>query len=127
MRARFWIIWVCGTSDELQIADRIDGHIAQDFEQCEVSVGEAAGAMVLNGLGFVQQSLSLYLTPQSFEARPTERLIREGIQPEHLNDDTLGRALDSLYYYGVTELFRDLSAHAARKLSGSGSYPGLLI
>ncbi|MFB6232280.1 MAG: IS1634 family transposase [Salinibacter sp.] len=70
--------------------------------------------MVLNGLGFVQQAL--YLTPQFFKARPTERLIGEGIRPEHLNDDTLGRALDSLYDYGVTELFRDLAAHGAAQL-----------
>lgn len=66
------------------------------------------------GLGFVQQSL--YLTPRFFNNRPTERLIGEGVEPEHLNDDALGRALDSLYDYGVTELFRDLSAHAATQL-----------
>jgi len=65
-------------------------------------------------LGFVQQSL--YLTPRFFKNRPTERLIGEGVEPEHLKDDTLGRALDSLYDYGVTELFRDLSAHAATQL-----------
>lgn len=70
--------------------------------------------MVLNGLGFVRQSL--YLTPQFFETRPTERLIGEGIEPEHLHDDTLGGALDSLYEYGVTELFRDVSAHAVDQL-----------
>ena len=32
----------------------------------------------------------------------------------------LGRALDDLFEYGVTELFRDLAAHAAEKL-GLGS------
>ena len=38
-------------------------------------------------------------------------LLGPGILPEHLNDDTLGRALDALYIYGVTELFRELAAH----------------
>ena len=105
---------VAGMYDELQIGTRIDEHIAQDFEEREVSIGQAVKAMVLNGLGFVQQSL--YLTPQFFKARPTERLIGEGIRPEHLNDDTLGRALDSLYDYGVTELFRDLAGHGAAQI-----------
>ena len=106
---------VAGMYEELEIGNRLDEHISQDLTQREVSVGQAVKAMVLNGLGFVQQSL--YLTPQFFKARPTERLIGKGIRPEHLNDDTLGRALDSLYDYGVTELFRDLSAHAAEKLN----------
>ena len=105
---------VAGMYDELEIGDRIDEHIAQDFKQRKVSVGQAVKAMVLNGLGFVRQSL--YLTPQFFETRPTERLIGEDIEPEHLHDDTLGGALDSLYEYGVTELFRDVSAHAIEQL-----------
>jgi transposase len=105
---------VAGMYDELEIGKRIDEHIAQDFEQRKVSVGQAVKAMVINGLGFVRQSL--YLTPQFFEARPTERLIGEGIEPEHLHDDTLGGAMGSLYEYGVTELFRDVSAHAVEQL-----------
>lgn len=105
---------VAGMYDELEIGERIDEHIAQDFEQRKVSVGQAVKAMVLNGLGFVRQSL--YLTPQFFETRPTERLIGEGVEPKHLHDDTLGGALDSLYEYGVTELFRDVSAHAIERL-----------
>jgi len=105
---------VAGMYDELEIGRRIDSCIAQDLDQREVSVGQAVKAMVINGLGFVQQSL--YLTPRFFKNRPTDRLIGEGVEPEHLNDDALGRALDGLYDYGVTELFRDLSAHAAVRL-----------
>jgi transposase len=71
-------------------------------------------ALVLTGLGFVQQRL--YLTAQFFGKMPTDRLIGEEVRPEHLNDDVLGRALDDLYDYGVTELFRDLATHAAEKL-----------
>jgi transposase len=105
---------VAGMFEELEIGDRIDEHIAQDFEKREVSVGQAVKAMILNGFGFVQQRL--YLTPEFFERVPTERLIGEGVQPEHLNEGVLGRALDDLYDYGVTELFRDVAAHAAGKL-----------
>jgi len=105
---------VAGMYDELEIGSQIDARLSQDLVRREVSVGQAVKAMVLNGLGFVQQSL--YLTPRFFKNRPTERLIGKGIEPKHLNDDALGRALDSLYDYGVTELFRDLSAHAASQL-----------
>ncbi|WP_251951886.1 IS1634 family transposase [Salinibacter ruber] len=109
---------VAGMFEELEIGDRIDEHIAQDFDEREVSVGQAVKALVLNGFGFVQQRL--YLTPKFFERVPTERLIGEGVRPEHLNEGVLGRALDDLFEYGVTELFRDVAAHAAGKL-GLGS------
>ncbi|MCS3783600.1 transposase [Salinibacter ruber] len=105
---------VVGMFEELEIGDRIDEHIDQDLDEREVSVGQAVKAMVLNGFGFVQQRL--YLTPQFFERVPTERLIGEGVQPEHLNHGAEGRTLDDLFEYGVTELFRDLAAHAAEKL-----------
>ena len=109
---------VAGMFEELEIGDRVDEHILQDFDEREISVGQAVKALVLNGFGFVQQRL--YLTPQFFERVPTERLIGEGVQPEHLNEGVLGRALDDLFEYGVTELFRDVAAHAARRL-GLGS------
>jgi transposase len=105
---------VAGMFEELEIGDRIDEHIAQDFEEREISVGQAVKALVVNGFGFVQQRL--YLTPQFFERLPTDRLIGDGVKPEHLNEGVLGRALDDLFEYGVTELFRDLAAHAAEKL-----------
>lgn len=105
---------VAGMCDELEIQQQIDERIVQDFEQREVSIGQAVKAMILNGLGFVNQRL--YLVPFFFETKPTERLLGEGVHPEHLNDDTLGRALDALHAYGVTELFRDLAAHAAEHL-----------
>ena len=90
---------VAGMFEELEIGDRIDEQIAQDFEEREVSVGQAVKAMVLNGFGFVQQRL--YLTPQFFERVPTERLIGEGVRPEHLNHGVLGRALDDLSSTGL--------------------------
>jgi transposase len=100
--------------DELELGTVIDQRIAQDSTQRHVSVGQAVKAMVLNGLGFVNQRL--YLVPHFFDTKPTERLVGEGILPQHLNDDTLGRALDALFEAGVTEIFRDLAAHAASRL-----------
>lgn len=105
---------VAAMFDELDLGQEIDRRVTQDLGQRKVSVGQAVKAMVLNGLGFVNQRL--YLFPAFFETKPTERLLGPGILPEHLNDDSLGRALDRLYEAGVTELFRDLAAHAAARL-----------
>ena len=114
---------VAGMYEELEIGDRIDEQVAQDFQERNVSIGQAVKALILTGLGFVQQRL--YLTAQFFEKMPTDRLIGEEVRPEHLNDDVLGRALDDLYDYGVTELFRDLAAHAAQKLGLSSRFAHL--
>jgi len=39
-----------------------------------------------------------------FVGKATEHLLGEGVRPEHLNDDRLGRVLDKLYW-GLTEIF----------------------
>ena len=105
---------VASMFDELGLGEVLDEVIPQDQVQRKVSVGQAVKAMVLNGLGFVNQRL--YLVPRFFENKPTERLIGQGIRPEHLNDDTLGRALDALYVHEVTALYARLSVQAARRL-----------
>jgi transposase len=79
-----------------------------------VTTGHAVKAMVLNGLGFINQQR--YLVPHFFQNKPISRLIAPGIQASHLNDDTLGRALDTLYAVGVTELYSLIAATAAKRL-----------
>lgn len=105
---------VAGMYDEIGIGERIDQAIDQDCDKRRVSLGQAVKAMVLNGLGFVNQRL--YLIPKFFWDKPTERLIGEGIQPAHLNDDVLGRALDALYDFGVSELYALIAPQAVQRL-----------
>jgi transposase len=105
---------VAGMFEELGITEVIDHATQQDPEMRIVTVGHAVKAMVLNGLGFVNQQL--YLVPHFFQNKPLPRLIAPGIEASHLNDDTLGRALDTLYAYGVTELYSLIAATAARRL-----------
>ena len=105
---------VAGMFEELGIAEVIDQATKQDPEMRIVTAGQAVKAMVLNGLGFVNQQL--YLVPHFFQNKPLSRLIALGIQARHLNDDTLGRALDTLYAYGVTALFSLIAATAAKRL-----------
>lgn len=105
---------VAGMFDELGIGDIIDHATQQNPEMRIVTVGHAVKAMVLNGLGFVNHQL--YLVPLFFQHKPTHRLIAPGIKAQHLNDDTLGRALDTLYGYGVTELYSLIAVTAAQRL-----------
>jgi transposase len=79
-----------------------------------VTAGHAVKAMVLNGLGFLNQQL--YRVPHFFQNKPLSRLIAPGIQARHLHDDPLGRALDTLYDYGVTEIYSLIAATAAMRL-----------
>jgi transposase len=105
---------VAGMFDELGIGDVIDQATHQNPEMRDLTVGEAVKAMVLNGLGFINQAL--YLVPRFFQHKPTSRLISLRVTPEQLNDDALGRALDTLYAAGVTELYSLIAATAAQRL-----------
>ena len=105
---------VAGMVDELGLVELIDAVIIQDHEQRVVSVGQCVKAMVLNGLGFVNRTL--YLMPHFFKDKPIGRLLGEGIEAEHLNDDTLGRALDTIYAYGAEQLYGQLAAQSVKRL-----------
>jgi transposase len=106
---------LAGMFDELGIGELVDELVPRDFSQRKVSVGQALKAMVLNGLGFANRRL--YLMPEFFRNKPTKRLVGAGISPEHLNDDALGKALDTLHGFGITELYRLIARQAAERLS----------
>ena len=105
---------VAGMFDELGIGELVDELVPQDLSRRKVSVGQALKAMVLNGLGFANRRL--YLMPEFFRNKPTERLVGAGVSPEHLNDDSLGKALDTLHDFGLTELYRPIARRAAERL-----------
>src|SRR5262249_44439996 len=100
--------------EELGITAGIDRATPQDPEMRIVTGGHAVKAMVLNGLGFLNQPL--YLVPHFFHHKPISRRIAPGMQASHRNDDTLGRALDTLSAYGVTALYSLMAATAAKRL-----------
>jgi transposase len=114
---------VAGMFDELGIADVIDQATQHNPETRLVTVGHAVKAMVLNGLGFVNQQL--YLVPMFFHHKPTHRLMAPGIEATHLNEDTGGRALDTLYDYGVTALYSLIATTAAQRLSFTPTFAHL--
>lgn len=105
---------VAGMFDELGIGDVLDQATHQNPAMRDLTVGEAVKAMVLNGLGFINQALSL--VPRFFQNKPTSRRIAPRVTPAQLNDDALGRALDTLSISGVTELYSLIAATAAERL-----------
>lgn len=111
---------VAGMYDELGLGERIDQLLPQASEKRTVSLGQAVKAMVLNGLGFAHRAL--YLTPQFFRDKPVDRLIGEGVEAKHLNDDVLGRALEAIYEYGPDVLYPQLVAPALSQLGLSSRF-----
>ena len=105
---------VAGMIDAIGIEEKIN-HLVGTQPGEIVSPGQAVKAMILNGLGLV--SAPLYLFSKFFEGKATEHLIGEGIQPEHLNDDRLGRVLDKLYLTGLSQIFATIAIGAAQQFN----------
>jgi transposase len=73
--------------------------------------GQRALAMILNGLGFMDDRL--YLFPKFLENKPVAKLFGEGIQFSDFHDDSLGRFLDAIHDYGEQKLFSELALSMA--------------
>ena len=96
---------VAGFCKELGIADMVDERLGH-AEHRQVSFGQLLVAMIINGLGFTGRTLHMY--GEYFKDKPLDRLLGEGIAVAHINDDALGRCLDALYEYGVSDLYQQL-------------------
>jgi transposase len=105
---------VAGMFDEVGIGDVLDRAPQQHPETRIVTVGNAVKAMVLNGLGIVNQQR--YWVPMFFHKKPTSRLLAPGIDAQHRNDDPLGRSVEMLYAYGVTARYSLVATSAAQRL-----------
>lgn len=103
---------VAGIIDEIGLVEEIDRRLGTHPQE-HVSSSQAVKAMILNGLGFV--SAPLYLFGEFFSGKATEHLLGEGIKPEHLNDDRLGRVLDKLFEADLTEVFVGVASKAAER------------
>jgi transposase len=86
---------VAGMFDELGLGDVLDRATHQHPEMRDLTVWEAVNALGLNGLGLINQALSL--VPRFLQNTPPYRLISPRIAPAQRNDEALGRAFDTLY------------------------------
>uniref|UniRef100_UPI0026802BE2 DUF4277 domain-containing protein n=1 Tax=Brunnivagina elsteri TaxID=1247191 RepID=UPI0026802BE2 len=103
---------VAGIVDSIGLVEIINDLLGVEEEE-KVSSGNVVKAMILNGLGFV--SKPLYMFPKYFESIPCEHLIGEGVKPEYLNDDKLGRVLDKLFLKGLDTTFLAISLNVVKK------------
>lgn len=78
----------------------------------KVSIGHVVQALIINGLGMVDKPL--YLLSEFFKDKDVYSLLGPGIESNDLNDDSIARALDSLFDFGVTEIFAKVSSHALK-------------
>lgn len=101
---------VSGMCDRLNLSSKIDELLPNANGLHQVSTGTCVKALILNGLGFAERRL--YLSPHFFSDKPVAHLLGEGLTAEMFNDDRLGRCLDDLYAFGVSELFSHLAAQS---------------
>ena len=97
---------IAGFCQEINLAALID-NVLDTSERQQISYGQLFTAMLLNGLGFTGRTMHMY--SEFFEDKPVERLIGEGIEPSHINDDALGRCLDALYEKGVSSIYQQIA------------------
>ena len=103
---------VAGIIDEMELVEEVNTKVGIRIKET-VSFGQVMKAMILNGLGFL--SAPIYLFDTFFVGKATEHLIGEGVTPEKLNDDRIGRALDKYYQAGTTKLFTAIALKAAKR------------
>ena len=105
---------VAGFCKDVGIAGIIDKALPEQSEQKNISYGQLLEAMILNGLGFTGRTLHMY--SQYFQDKPLERLLGKGIEAEHINDDALGRCLDRLFEYSVSDIYQQLGEKVVQHL-----------
>jgi transposase len=102
---------VASVLDRIRLVETVDRLVGPRPGE-KVSTGMALKAAILNALGFVASPL--YLFGHFFQGKPTEHLLGPGVTPDLLNDDRMGRMLDTLYAAGVTEVFLEVAREARR-------------
>jgi Domain of unknown function (DUF4277) len=104
---------VAGRFDALGMGDVIDQATPQHPAMRDLAVGEAIQARVRHGLGCLHHALDL--VPRWCQQKPTSRLMAPRMVPAPLNDDALGRALETRDADGVPARSSLLATTAAER------------
>ena len=105
---------VAATIEELGLTEKIDVMFPlKKSKGCKVTIGQRVAAMILNGLGFMDDRL--YMFEKFLENKPVDRLFGKGVNASDFNDDALGRCLDTIAEYGVTKFFTEVSFSIGKK------------
>ena len=101
-----------GVIKDIGLIESIDGLVGVHADE-KLSVGERVAAMVVNGLGFTDQPLSL--VSEFYKDVPISALFQKDICAEDLDRFSLSRALDRIHNYGVESLFSQVAIKACDK------------
>jgi transposase len=86
----------------------IDDVVPNQSTKRKLTLGQRLGALVINGLGFAERRL--YLTADFLENKPVHDLFgTKNIKASDFNEHSLGRALDEISEYGVSQFFTAVS------------------
>jgi hypothetical protein len=115
---------VAGMFDELGISDVIDR--ASD----PVKPGDSSYHRGKRRQGDGSQRARLceptaLLGAEVFSQEAPSRLLAPSLDAQHLDDDTLGRSLDTLYNYGVPALYSLVATTAAQRLGFTPTFAHL--
>lgn len=102
---------ISAVARRLGIVEKIDQRLPI-IRKTHVTMGQRALALILNGLGFLNDRL--YLVEHFFKDKPIDRLIGPNIVASHLNDDVLGDLLDAISAYGSTRFYSELAFEMIR-------------
>lgn len=122
-------------SRAIGLVEVIDQLVPWDETRCRISPGQRIEALVLNILA---GRFPLYRVHEFYEDTATDILFGEGIGPEDLTDDCLGRALDKLAESNPTAVYSAVALRACMvegidrqfghfdttSISAYGEYPG---
>lgn len=100
---------VNGVCERIRLVETIDELIPVS-KQATLSIGMRVKAMVINALGFTGRPM--HLAAEFYRTKPVGLLFGRGINPDDINDDSLGRALDEIYKKGAESVFVNVSAKA---------------
>jgi len=99
---------IAGAIQDINLVEKIDRLLPLNTEKGVITTnGQRVSAMIMNGLGFMNDRL--YMVQEFFNDKPMEKLFSGDVKADHFNDDALGRVLDSIYEYGTTKFFANIS------------------
>ncbi len=104
---------IAGIIDEIGIVEIINEQLGIKPQE-KLSSGIIVKSIILNAMGFV--SRPLYLFPQFLNDKATEHLFGEGILPEDFNEDKIGRVMDKLNQFGLTNIFLKIALTACKRI-----------
>ena len=104
---------VAGFCQGIGLATIIDNSLGAS-DRRQIGYDQLFTAMLSNGLGLSGRTFHMY--SEFFDDIPVSRLIGEGIEASHINDDVLGRCLDALYDEGVSGLCQKIATKVVNHL-----------